>query len=89
MNPEQFKGNTRNDKCGAAEEINALTPREKEVGCLLADGLTSTEIAAYLSLSEHTVHEHIRHMYERLDCHHRGQLIACILRSGICTQADK
>jgi len=60
-----------------------LTPRQWEVACLLAEGLSEAEVAARLYLSEHTVHEHIRHIYERLGCHRRGQLVAFVLRAGI------
>jgi len=63
-----------------------LTPRQREVACLLAAGLTPAEVAARLSVSAYTVREHIRHLYEQLDCHHRGQLIAVVLRSGLCAE---
>ncbi len=65
-----------------------LTARQVEVACLLADGLTYAQIAARLALSEHTVHEHVRHIYERLGCG-RGRLIAALVRSGLCGSPQK
>lgn len=88
MNAEPSESAAPNGKRVAADEVDALTPREKEVACLLADGLTSADIAAHLCLSKHTIHEHIRHIYDRLNCHHRGKLIARILHSGICTDTN-
>jgi len=59
------------------------------VACLLSEGLTPAEVAERLFLSEHTVHEHIRHLYEDLDCHSRAQLVAIVLCAGICTTSQK
>ncbi len=68
----------------AARERNlGLTARQVEVACLLADGLTYAQIAARLALSEHTVHEHVRHIYERLGGR-RSHLIAALVRNGVC-----
>ncbi len=66
-----------------------LTPRRREVACLLVQGLTPAEVAERLFLSEYTVHEHIRHLYEDLDCHTRAQLVAIVLRAGSCTTSRK
>lgn len=69
--------------------VGALTERQKEVACLLAEGLTKAEVAERLFRSEHTMHEHVRHIYERPDCRRRAQLIALVVRSGICKQWKK
>ena len=65
-----------------------LTARQIEVACLLADGLTYAQIAARLALSEHAVHEHVRHIYERLDCG-RSRLIAALIRADLCDSPPK
>jgi len=44
-----------------------LTPREAEVVCLLAEGLTPKNVARKLDLSYWTVMNHISHMERRLD----------------------
>lgn len=63
--------------------LSRLTTRQREVARRLAQGLNEAEVAALLSLSEHTIHEHVRHIYERLGCHRRGKLIELVLRSDI------
>ncbi len=65
-----------------------LTARQSEVACLLADGLTYAQIAARLALSEHTVHEHVRHIYERLGGG-RSHVIASLIRAGLCDSPPK
>lgn len=65
-----------------------LTARQSEVTCLLVDGLTYAQIAARLALSEHTVHEHVRHIYERLGGG-RSRVIAALIRSGLCDAPPK
>ncbi len=37
----------------------ALTPREREVADLVAEGLTDREIACHLGISERTVNTHV------------------------------
>jgi len=44
----------------------ALTSRESEVIELIARGHTQKEIASRLNASRHTVHNHLRHIYEKL-----------------------
>lgn len=64
-----------------AGRVSQLTERQREVARLLAKGLTNAEVAKRLLLSEHTVHEHVRHINEQLGCHRRGQLIALLVHA--------
>lgn len=43
-----------------------LTPREKEVIALSADGLTSVEIAERLGMSARTVNQHVDNVARRV-----------------------
>lgn len=43
----------------ARERISRLTPQQRRVALLLGQGLTYAAIADRLSLSPHTIHEHI------------------------------
>jgi len=53
-----------------------LSPRERDVAHLIADGLTNTEIAAHLALAPKTVENHVNHVYAKLGVTDRRQAIA-------------
>jgi DNA-binding NarL/FixJ family response regulator len=65
---------------GPAEE---LTPRETEVVKLIAEGHTSREIAAVLSISEHTVERHRANVLEKLHLKDRVALTRYAIRRGL------
>jgi DNA-binding CsgD family transcriptional regulator len=57
------------DACAAAaggRGLAGLTPREREVLELVADGLTNREIADRLVVSPHTVHRHVANILRKL-----------------------
>jgi DNA-binding CsgD family transcriptional regulator len=54
----------------------ALTPRELDITQALARGLTTSEIAATLFLSAHTVRDHIKSIFEKVSVNSRGELVA-------------
>jgi DNA-binding NarL/FixJ family response regulator len=49
------------------DRLAALTPRERDVLALLAEGLTDRGIGARLWLSQSTVETHVRHILQKLD----------------------
>lgn len=51
----------------ALQETVALTPREREVRALLARGLSIAEAARMLAISHHTVEDHVKHIYRKLN----------------------
>jgi DNA-binding NarL/FixJ family response regulator len=57
-------------------EVSGVTSREREVATLLAGGLSNTEIAQTLVLSPHTVQDHIKSLYGKLDVSSRQELVA-------------
>jgi DNA-binding CsgD family transcriptional regulator len=63
-----------------AHRLAGLTPRERDVATLVVDGLTDREIATELSLSRHTVGQHVGQIYRKLAVRSRAQLIALLLR---------
>jgi DNA-binding CsgD family transcriptional regulator/GAF domain-containing protein len=65
-----------------AHRLAGLTPRERDVATLVVDGLTDREIAAHLSLSRHTVGQHVGQIYRKLSVRSRAELIALLLRGG-------
>jgi DNA-binding NarL/FixJ family response regulator len=63
-----------------------LSPREKEVLGLLADGLGVAAISRRLYISESTAKTHISKLYEKLGAANRAQAIMSALRLGLIKQ---
>jgi PAS domain S-box-containing protein len=61
--------------------VTVLSPREREMLMLLAEGLSGEQIAAHFTLSPATVRTHINNAMIKLGAHTRGQAIAMALRS--------
>jgi DNA-binding NarL/FixJ family response regulator len=57
----------------------ALTPREKCVAGLVLCGLSNKEIAAHCCISELTVKDHLKHIYQKTGAHQRTALLARLL----------
>lgn len=62
------------------EKLLALTPREREILELLADGLRVKEIAERLTLSPATVHTHVRNAIAKLEVDTRTEAVALAVR---------
>lgn len=60
-----------------------LTQREREILTLIADGLTTTEIAKKLVLSANTVQTHRQNIMDKLDLHNKTELIKYAIRKGL------
>jgi DNA-binding CsgD family transcriptional regulator len=76
-------------RCGASTEAVAvasavapLTPREREVVLLVADGRSTKETAEQLYLSARTVSNHLQNAYAKLGVSKRSELRAALERSG-------
>jgi len=54
--------------------LHDLTPQEREIAGLAAQGLSNQQIADRLFLSRHTVGYHLHKVYAKLDVSSRGQL---------------
>ena len=63
-----------------------LTPRERDVLRLLADGLTNRQIAEQLVVSEHTVHRHVTNILRKLRLQSRTAAAAYAVRSGLVAE---
>lgn len=55
--------------------FDALSPREREILTLLADGLSNAEIAERLGISEKTVRNHLSRLFDKLGVWSRTQAI--------------
>jgi DNA-binding NarL/FixJ family response regulator len=60
-----------------------LSPREKEVLTLLADGYNYQEIADKIFISVDTVRHHIRNIYKKLHVHSQSEAVAKAIRKGL------
>jgi len=67
----------------APDPYDELTDREKEVFQLSAEGMSSEEIAEFLTLSIHTISTHRRNLMGKLNIKNQGQLITCAIKRGI------
>jgi DNA-binding CsgD family transcriptional regulator len=63
--------------------IDGLTPRQREVLRLVADGKTNAEIAALLFLSEHTVHRHVANILGLLGLRSRAGAAAFAVANSL------
>lgn len=60
-----------------------LTLREREVLELVAEGLTNAAIATRLTLSVHTVRNHVSHLCAKLDAHSKLEALSVAMCQGL------
>ncbi len=65
------------------DSYDLLTPREREVLQLIAEGKTNKEVANILHLSVHTVDAHRGNILQKLNLHGIPELILYAVRKGI------
>lgn len=84
LDPREMAGlpTTRNFET-SADLPEALTPREKEVLQLLAAGLGNKEIAARLSISDHTAKFHVASILGKLGASTRTEAVTIGMRRGL------
>ena len=70
---------------GAIDPLDALTPRQREILQLVAEGFTSKDVAQRLGLSQKTVDTHRAQIMERLGVHDVAGLVRFALRVGLVT----
>ena len=70
-------------RTGAEDSYDLLTPREREILQLVAEGKSNKEVATMLNLSVYTVETHRANMMEKLKLKSVPELILYAVRKGI------
>ncbi|RRD43206.1 DNA-binding response regulator [Comamonadaceae bacterium OH3737_COT-264] len=70
---------TRSRKSGAQALLERLSPREREVARLIAQGHPNKAVARMLEISEKTVHVHRQHVLEKTETANAAELTRLIL----------
>jgi two-component system, NarL family, response regulator NreC len=73
---------------GQGGEPDSLTNREKEVLKATAEGFTNNEIAEQLVISPKTVDTYRQRIMEKLNLHHRSELVRYALKRGLLVHHD-
>ena len=68
---------------GHDDPVSALTPRQREILQLVAEGRSAKEIAAELNLSTRTVEFHKYRIMEALDRHSTAELVHFAIKHGL------
>jgi DNA-binding NarL/FixJ family response regulator len=68
---------------GPADQESVITKREEEVLQQIADGASTSEVAASLYISQKTVKNHLASIYQKLDARDRTQAVLQAVRMGI------
>lgn len=68
---------------GAAPTPDPLSPRERQLLKLVDEGLTYKQISDRLHVSPHTVHSHIKNIYEALHAKSRAEALATARGRGL------
>lgn len=67
----------------AVDDRPVLSPREREILVLVADGLSAPDAAAHLHVSPATVKTHLQGLYEKLGVSDRAAAVAKAMRLGL------
>lgn len=66
-----------------ANHADILTPRERQVADLIAQGLTNKDIAGELMISQRTAESHIEHILAKLEFTSRTQIAAAVVPNDL------
>jgi DNA-binding NarL/FixJ family response regulator len=73
---------------GAADELSELTPQERKILLLVAEGKTNKEIAAEVFLSDKTVKNYVSSILSKLNLQRRTQAAAFVARHHLGERSE-
>jgi len=71
------------------DQLDELTPREREVLALVGRGLSNAEIADELVLSPLTAKTHVARLFSKLDARDRAQLVVVAYETGLVVPGER
>ena len=71
-----------------SDSLASLTPRERDVLALLAQGYDNSGIAKELELAEQTVRNYVSRLYEKTGLGSRVELVVWTLKHGLVDDAS-
>jgi len=88
---EEFARMSRQIETNSARSGEAadLTPRQREILTLIAQGMTYENVGKTLALTERTVRYHMTEILQRLHLENRAQVIAYAARMGLAGKQNK
>jgi len=72
----------------ASNKVCELTPREREIAVLIAQGFTMKETAEALKISRFTIRAHITRMHTKLRTSNCAMLAAWCVRAGLADHPE-
>ena len=67
----------------ACSPATSLSPRERDILVLIADGRSNKEVARSLGVTPETVKSHLKNIFEKLSVERRAQAVACARSLGL------
>ncbi|RST84323.1 response regulator transcription factor [Aquibium carbonis] len=77
------------DRPDAVDPLAQLTPRERDVACLVASGLSNKRVALRLDLHEKTVKHHMTRVLAKLNVSNRTEAALLLHRAGCLASTDE
>ncbi|HET9871605.1 MAG TPA: response regulator transcription factor [Propionibacteriaceae bacterium] len=79
---------TRMSRPEPSKALDELTPREREILRLIANGLSNAEIGRQLYIGDTTVKTHVTHILQKLNLRDRVQAVVLAHQTGLFDNAD-